>query len=201
MPAGRYTVLGDRGEPIGAEEFRCAPGPAGWRYFSEVETSSPAQHHETIDVVVDADWRPVRFRADTGDHDILLEAQGDTLTGFRDRVAIELAWEPSMHLDYFTPATSAITTKRLSATAEIDVVSLTAFTLEPTLARRRYDLLGDEEVDTPAGRFEATRWRVTVFDSGRTGDLWVAGDVVVAYPRLFELLWYEPGASGPRPRP
>lgn len=201
MPAGRYTILGDHGEPVGTEEFRCAPGPAGWRYFSEVDTSSPVPHHETIDVVVDADWRPIRFRADTGEHDILLEARGDTLTGFRDRAAIELAWGPSLHLDHCTPATNLITTKRLAGTTEIDVVSLTPFTLEPTLARRRYELLGDEGVDTPAGRFEATRWRVTALDSDRTGDLWVAGDVVVAYPRLFELSWYEPGASGPRPRP
>jgi hypothetical protein len=27
----------------------------------------------------------------------------------------------------------------------------------------------------------------------------VAGDLVVRYERLFELVWLDPGASGPRP--
>ena len=41
MPFGRYTVFRDGGEPVGTEEFRAAPGPMGWRYFSEVETKEP----------------------------------------------------------------------------------------------------------------------------------------------------------------
>lgn len=44
MPFGRYTVFGDGGEPVGTEEFRAAPGPMGWRYFSEVETKEPSYH-------------------------------------------------------------------------------------------------------------------------------------------------------------
>ena len=58
--------------------------------------------------------------------------------------------------------------------------------------------IGDEEVDTPVGRFAAARWRYTSVGDGWTSDLWVAGDVVVRYDRLFELEWYDPGASGPR---
>ena len=46
--------------------------------------------------------------------------------------------------------------------------------------------------------FAATRWTYTSLDSGWTSDLWVAGDVVVRYDRIFELTWYDPGASGPR---
>lgn len=199
MPAGRYAVLGDDGARIGTEEFRCAPGPMGWRYFSDVQTSDPTPHLETIDVVVNADWRPVRFRADTGEHAILLETQSDALTGFRDRIAIELPWGPAMHLDYLTPATNLITTKRIADTAEIDVVYLAPVTMEPTLERQRYELLGHEEIDTPVGRFASTRWRYTSLDDGWTSDLWVAGDVVVRYDRLFELEWYDPGASGPQP--
>ena len=67
--------------------------------------------------------------------------------------------------------------------------------------RQRYELLGNERVDTQAGRFEAARWRFTSLDSGWTGDLWVAGDVVVHYERLFTLETYEAGASGVRPLP
>jgi hypothetical protein len=199
MPQGRYTVLGDDGAPVGTESFRCAPGPVGWRYFSDVDTVDPAPHREIVDVAVDADWRIARVRIDTGDHHLLLEPRGDALTGFRDGEALEIAFEPAMHLDYFTPATNLITTKRLAGTAEIEVVYLAPVTLEPSVVRQRYELRGPEEIETAAGRFAGTRWTFTALDSGWTADLWVAGDVVVAYHRLFDLVAYEPGASGAPP--
>ena len=195
MPLGRYTVLGDDGEPVGTEEFRCAPGPMGWRYFGEVQTD----HHEIVDLAVDADWRIARVRIDTGDHDILLEPRDDALTGYRDRRETEIPYGREDHLDYFTPATNAVTVRRLGATAEIDVVYLEPVTLTPSRVRQRYERLGLETVATPVGRFEADRWRFTDVATGWTADLWVAGDVVVAYERLFELAWYEPGANGARP--
>jgi hypothetical protein len=201
MPFGRYNVLGDDGEPVGSEEFRCAPGPMGWRYFSQVETSGPSPHAETLDVAVDADWRIARVRIDTGEHEILLEpaSDGTALTGYRDRKAIEISYGPDVHVDYFTPATNAITVHRLTGTAEIDVVYLEPVTLEPSQVRQRYELVGDEHVATPVGTFISRRWRFTALDSGWTADLWVAGDIVVKYERLFELTWLDPGASGPLP--
>lgn len=199
MPAGRYAVFGDDGERIGTEEFRCAPGPLGWRYFSDIQTNEPTAHVETFDVVVDSEWRPVRLRVDTGEHHILLEPRGDVLGGGRDDVTMELPWAPDRHLDYLTPATNLITTKRLTHTAEIDVLVLEPVTLEPTLVSQRYQRKANESVDTAVGRFDATRWTYTSLDSGWTSDLWVAGDIVVRYDRLFELEWYEAGASGPQP--
>jgi hypothetical protein len=198
MPAGRYAVLGDDGARVGTEEFRCASGPMGWRYFSDIQTSDPIPHAETFDLVVDTAWRPVRIRISTGDHHVMLEPHGGSLKGGRDGITFELPWEPDRHLDYLTPATNLITTRRLTDTAEIDVVFLAPVSLEPTLVRQRYELRGYEETDTPVGRFAATRWKYTSLDSGWTSDLWVAGDVVVRYDRLFELEWYDPGASGPR---
>src|SRR4029450_9549328 len=59
MPFGRYKVLDD-GEPVGTEEFRCAPGPMGWRSFSQVQPSEPSPHAETLDFAVDAAWRVAR---------------------------------------------------------------------------------------------------------------------------------------------
>jgi hypothetical protein len=199
MPAGRYAIIGDDGTDVGTEEFRCAPGPMGWRYFSDIETAEPVPHHEIVDVVVDADWRPVRLRVDTGDHRLLLEAAGDRLTGERDGQPLETPWHPEMHLDYLSPAFNAVTCRRLHATTEIEVVYVLPYTLEPVVAGQRYDLLGDEEVDTPAGSFPATRWHYTALDSGWNADLWATDDVVVAYERLFRLDAYEAGASGPRP--
>ena len=199
MPQGRYTVLGDDGTPVGTEAFRCAPGPMGWRYFSDVQADDPSPHREIVDVAVGADWRIARVRIDTGEHHVLLEPRGDALVGFRDGLEIEIPYGPDVHLDYFTPATNLITTKRLDDTAEIDVVFLAPVTMEPSRERQRYEFGGPDEVETPSGRFSATRWTFTALDSGWTAELWVAGDVVVAYDRLFELTEYEAGASGAHP--
>lgn len=200
MPQGRYTVLGDDGTPIGTESFRSAPGPMGWRYFSDVDTSEPTPHREIVDVAVGADWRIARVRIDTGGHHVLLEPRGAFLTGFRDGIEVEIPYGPDEHLDYLTPATNLITTKRLTGSAELDVVFLAPFTLEPSRQHQRYELRGPDEVETPSGRFEAARWTFTALESGWSADLWVAGDTVVAYDRLFDLSWYEAGASGVHPR-
>ena len=199
MPSGRYSVRGSGGDVVGTEDFRSAPGPAGWRYVSEIERSEPTQHRETVDVVVDASWRIVRTRIETGSHEIVLEPADGVLAGVRDGERIEIGWGDEMHLDYLSPSFNAITTQRLDGTAEIDVVSLEPVTLVPTTTRQRYELQRREVVDTPAGRFEAARWGYTALPSGWSSELWVADDVVVRSDRAFELLSYEPGATGPIP--
>jgi hypothetical protein len=199
VAAGRYVVMDGDGNPVGVEDFRCAPGPAGWRYFSEVDTRLPDPHHETIDVAVDRDWRPVITRIATGEHEILLRSEPHRLTGYLDGRPVESPWGPDMHLDYLSPAFNAITANRLHGSAEIDVVYLEPVTCDPTIERQRYEDLGSMEVQTPVGTFEARRWHYTALSSGWTRDLWVAADVVVAYEGLFGLDSYEPGASGPRP--
>jgi hypothetical protein len=199
VAAGRYTVLDGEGNPVGVETFRCAPGPVGWRYFSDVETTTPHEHDETIDVAVDADWRPVQTRIATGEHEVLLRSERDRLIGFLDGRPVETSWGPETHLDYLSPSFNAITANRLLGSAEIDVIYLEPVTCVPTEERQRYEDLGPEEVETPAGTFAARRWRYTALSTGWTRDLWVAADVVVAYEDLFVLEAYESGASGPRP--
>lgn len=201
MPAGRYTVMDGDGNPVGVEDFRCAPGPMGWRYFSDIQTSDPEPHREIVDLAVDVAWRPVRTRIDTGSHEILLTTDADRLSGFRDRAPIEIPFRPETYLDYLSPCFNAVTCVRLGGTAEIEVVYLEAVTCEARMERQRYELLGDEEVTTPVGRFAARRWRYTALSTGWSRELWVAGDVVVAYDGLFALKSYEPGASGPMPMP
>lgn len=187
------------GNAVGTEDFRCAPGPAGWRYFSEISTREPSPHDEIVDLVVDASWRPVRVRISTGSHDLLLAAEGDALRGSLDGGSVTAPWGPNRHIDYLSPAFNAVTANRLDRTTDIEVVYLEAVTCTPTEERQRYELLGDEEVATPVGEFSAQRWRYTALSTGWSRDLWVAGDVVVRYEGLFELDVYEAGASGPRP--
>jgi hypothetical protein len=173
----------------------------GWRYFSEIHRDEPTPHGEIVDMVVDDAWRIVRARIETGGHSILLEPRDGSLIGPLDGEEIQIGWGPDMHLDYLTPAMNAITAMRLDRSAEIDVVYLEPVSLEPTLMRQRYELLGTELVATPVGRFESERWRYTALGSGWTSELWVAHDVVVRYDRAFELISYEPGATGPVPVP
>jgi hypothetical protein len=186
-----------KGNRVGTEAFRCASGPAGWRYFSEIETSEPEPHREVLDLVVDAEWRPLRLRIDTGSHGIMLQRDGDRLRGVRDGEPLDLEARPD--LDYLSPAFNAATANRLRGTEEIEVWYLDPVTCEPHLEGQRYDLEAEEEeVATPVGQFRARRWRYTALRSGFTRPLWVAGDVVVAYEDVFALTEYEPG-RGPVP--
>ena len=201
MPSGRYSVRGRSGDVVGTEDFRCAPGPMGWRYVSEIERDEPTPHRETVDVVVDTSWRIVRTRIETGSHATLLEARGDSLEGIRDGHKVEMAWGPEMHLDYLSPAFNAITAQRLEGSSEIDVLFLEPVTLEPVPMRQRYELIGRESVETPSGTFLAARWGYTALATGWTSYLGVADYVVARYDRAFELISYEAGASGPLPTP
>jgi hypothetical protein len=194
-------VMDGKGNPVGAEEFRCASGPAGWRYFASIETSVPEPHRETVDFVVDNSWLPVRLRIDTGSHDVNLTAEDIRLFGTRDGEPLEIEWEGRLDLDYFSPSFNAVTANRLGRTEEIRVVYLDPVTCEPHVVGQRYEREGEEEVATPVGRFRATRWQYTGLDTGWTGPLWVAGEIVVAFQNVFELASYEPGPRGPFPVP
>ena len=199
MPAGRYTVQDGSGSPVGTESFRCAPGPAGWRYFAEIETSVPEPHREVVDLVVDDRWRPVRLRIDTGSHDLALVVEGERATAVRDGERIDVPFGPDVELDYLSPCFNAVTANRLGRTADIDVLFIRPLTCEPLPVRQRYEREGEEEVTTPVGRFLAVRWRYTALGSGFSRPLWVAGDLVVAYEGVFELAEYDAGRSGPLP--
>jgi len=195
VPSGRYVVLSDEGRPEGEESFRCAPGPAGWRYVSEV-TGAVAG---AVDLVADAAWNVVRVRFASPAGELRLETHGDRLAGVRNGEVLEPVWRPELHVDVFSPVTNLVSTKRLEGSAEIEVLYVERDTLAITTTRQRYERLGEERVTTPVGAFDAVRWRFVALDSGWTGDLWIAGDVVVGYEGLFELVAYDAGASGLRP--
>ena len=187
MPRGRYTVLGDDGEAVGAESFRYGAGVSGWWWFSDVDTRDPEPHRVILDVAVDAYWNIARVRVDTGIHHLFLERKDDSLVGIRDDQPFKVPFPPETHLDVYSPVTNLITTKRLDASSEIDVVYVAPITLDLSLVRQRYELRGPDRVSTPVGEFDAVRWTFTALDIDWTADLWVADDTVVAYERLFKL--------------
>lgn len=201
MPEGIYTVMDGAGNPVGTEEFRSARAPAGGRYWAQIRTEVPTPHEETVDLILGGDGRPVRLTVRTGDHELSLSAEDGRIVGTLDGDALDLPWGPEAHLDYLSPSFNAVTANLLSATTEIDVHYFEPVTCAPRVMRQRYELVGDQTVATPVGRFEARCWRYTSVESGFTGRLWVAGDIVVAYEGVFALESYEPGQSGPFPLP
>jgi len=169
----------------------------GWRYFSQLASDDPGRPDATIDIVVDASWRPVRARIEAGAHSILLIAEPSRLVGFRDRAAIEIPWGSEMALGYASPGFDAVTLSPRRDAARFDVVVLDALTLEPRVERHGCEPADDGTVDTPVGRFAGRRWRYEAPVDGTARDLWCAGDVVVHEDGHYELESYDPGASGP----
>src|SRR4051794_35949895 len=113
MAISRYAILDDDGSRSGTEEFRCAPGPMGWRSFSNIRIEVGDPHDEIVDMVVDAPGRPVRPRIEPGSHSLLLPVEGDRLEGFRDREPISIPWSPETEIDYASPAFNVVTANRL----------------------------------------------------------------------------------------
>src|SRR5205823_12728036 len=136
-------------------------------------------------------------RVAMGPTSILLMAEGGGLAGFGDGKPVASPWGPRTDLGYAAPASSVVPAHRLRRSAEFDVVFLEPVPCEPVLERQRSELIGEEHVETAVGRFAATRWRFTALGSGFTAGMWIAGDVLVRYEGLYELEWYEPGATGP----
>ena len=57
---GTYRIHAGERELL--ESFVAAPGPAGWRYFGRVFQPETEEEIGTVDFVVDAEWRLVRYR-------------------------------------------------------------------------------------------------------------------------------------------
>jgi hypothetical protein len=79
---------------------------------------------------------------------------------------VKIEWGADLYLGYLSPVFSAATANRLGGTADIEVVYLEPVTCLPRRDRQRYELLGEEEIATPVGRFLAHRWRYTALRTG-----------------------------------
>ena len=184
-PASRFLQgRGRAGNAVGTEEFHAAGGPAGRRYFSTVNARGPERHREVIDIVSDGASRPVRVRIDTGSHAILLAPGGEaSLERGRGSSADRVGTGPVLRLSL----SARLPPIGWGAPRTFEVLYLEPVTCLPRRERQRHELLGEEEIATPVGRFSARRWRYTALRTGWTRSLWVAGDLEVSYEGLFEL--------------
>jgi len=186
MPSGLYRLS----DGAATEQFRCAPGPMGWRYFSTVQD---ARGTTNVDLSVDAAWRPVRVRIQTPEHHLLLSARGSILDD--EQLAVSLAGSA---VDFGSPCFPLATARRLGTSGEIDAVVIDDETLQLSNETQRFEAGDEEEIATPVGRFIARAWRNIAPRPHFSRALWIAGDVVVAGDGL-ELAAYDPGGQGPRP--
>jgi hypothetical protein len=196
VPAGQYRILDEHGDRIGTEAFRSAPGPVGWRYFSTVVTP---EGQGNVDLSVDAAWKPVRVRVQSGAHHTLLLVRGDALTGVRDDEEVSHPIEATTDIEYPSPGFLAAAARRHRETVEVPALALDPATLQPLPEIHRYELIGPERVETSVGTFEATHWRFIAPRPRFTRSFWVAGDVCVAAEGLYELFAYEALSNGPTP--
>lgn len=201
MPAGVYTIFDDDGRPFATEEFHTAPGIAGSRWFSTIRFSDPEAGEEIVDLSVDDDWQPVRLRIGTGKHHLILVRNDSGFGGARDASKIQTGGVTDF--DYRSAGFNAVTGNRLIGkgltSADLEVTSVEASTLELSVSNQRYEFLGEEEITTNVGRFAAIHWRYTELNSGWTGDIWTGGAIVLSYPRFAELAEYDPAGAGPFP--
>jgi hypothetical protein len=196
MPSGLYRLFDESGAPVGTEQFRCAPGPMGWRYFSTVQDDRGVTN---VDLSVDASWRPVRVRIQTPEHHVLVSVQAGRLVGILDDEHLDLPFDQATATaDYPSPCFPLVSIRRLGETSEIDGLSFDPETLRAHPEHHRYEAGEEEEVTTPVGRFAARAWRHIAPRPRFSRALWIAGDVVVAGDGL-ELAAYDPGGRGPIP--
>lgn len=195
MPTGRYSFHDPHdGAPLGGERFRCAPGPAGWRY-----TASGEDGRGGIDLTLDARGRPVRLDVSAGGWRV---RGGATVVDGAAGVAwIRVPADPAQAAAAPVPAEAEaravaftgrspaflVATARLLGLTVGDSVRVRLIDLtEPSLAAHPCDqawaLTGIEEHPTPTGPLPVARYEVADLATGTRGVVHLAGDVVLAAP-------------------
>lgn len=176
MPSGSYLLSGREGV-WAREDFRCGPGPAGWRYVGERTDPATGAALGRVDLTLDAAGRAVRLLVTGGGWELRGGAAGPDVLWRRGE---DERTERAAGFTGTSPA-YAVACVRLLALAVGDRrrVRLVAVT-EPALATRVVDegwtLTG---VDSHDG-LEVARHEVADLTTGERRVVHLAGDVVVA---------------------
>lgn len=189
MPRGRYSLYDPYDHsPLGEEHFHCAPGAAGWRYTAQT-TDTEGEHAGSIDLTIDHLGRPIRLEAHAGGW----QFRGAALEGLTwvrsDPSGVE-AQEGNAAAHAFagsSPAYLVAMARMLRLTPGGEATRVRLVTLSrPVLAPRTIDqawrLLGSEVHETDAGPLEVENYEVSDLETGETGIVHLAGDVVLAAP-------------------
>lgn len=178
MPAGEYQL----GEGL-VERFSCAPGPVGWRY---VGTASDGVR---VDLTVDARWRQARLDLRTGSWSLRGGVAGRELLWVRGGIDGTDAAEHSAPAPAFTGRSPVflVTIARMLAlkpgdSTTVALVEIAGDVLATRGVRQRWTLQDIAEHAADLGILRIERYEVADLDTGETGEVHLAGDVVVAAP-------------------
>ena len=182
MPAGRYVLAGPDGPA--QERFSCAPGPVGWRYVGTRTESgvSGGAVAGSVDVTVDARWRPLRVEVRSGAHVVRagLTAAGlawvrDGVEGASDAAALT---GPSPGLLVARARLVALLAPGLAA--RLRVLRLDGSALAPLRGEERWVLADVVEHPTDLEPLAVQHWVVDDLVTGERAEVHLGGDVVLA---------------------
>ncbi|WP_055590206.1 hypothetical protein [Peterkaempfera griseoplana] len=191
MPSGRYSLHDPHDDtPLGEEHFSCAPGPAGWRYTSQVFTADGSPSG-SVDLTLDSLGRPLRLqlrsgewqvrggmldgltwvRTDAGDPDSAHATEG------HDRAHAFTGRSPA-----FLVATARLLRLQPGDRTRLRLVALTDPVLAPRTLDQGWSLDGIETHATDSGPLRVERYTVADLQTGEQHQVHLAGDVVLAAP-------------------
>jgi len=182
VPTGRYLLVGPEG-PV-EERFSCAPGPVGWRYVgtrTEPRDSAGAVTG-SVDVTVDARWRPLRVEVCSGAHVVRAGLTAAGLAWVRDGLEGAAA---GAALAASSPALLVVRAHLVALLAVgvspvLRVLRLDGPALAPVDRAERWRLTEVVEHPTDLGPLPVQHWAVDDLMTGEQSHVHLAGDVVLA---------------------
>ena len=176
MPSGRYLLSGHDG-PWAVEEFRCGPGPAGWRYVGERTDPATGAPLGRVDLTLDAAGRAVRLHVAGAGWELRGGAAGADVLWRRGE---DERTERAAGFTGTSPAYAVATSRLLSLAVEDRRRVRLVVVTEPALATRVVDegwaLTGVEDHDG----LQVARYEVADLTTGERRVVHLTGDVVVA---------------------
>jgi hypothetical protein len=179
------------GGPILVERFSCAPGPVGWRYAATVAEEATGVVRGRVDVTVDARWRQARVELRAGAWLLRGGVAGRELLWVRGGADGAGATEHAEVAAAFTGTSPAflVTTARMlglvaGESASVELVAITGDALATRTVRQRWSYVEGTEHKADVGPLRVARFAVADLDTGTVGDVYLAGDVVLAAPGI-----------------
>lgn len=171
MPTGTYELADGV-----VERFSCAPGPSGWRYVGSSTAGG-------VDVTLDGGGRQVRVSLSAGGRELRGGVAGPETVWVRDGVERSA---PAAGFAGASPAflVAAVRLLRLrpGSRARLRLVSVVGPALATRVVEQGWELVSVTSHRTETGPLPVGSYRVADLETGETGQVHVAGDVVLAAP-------------------
>jgi hypothetical protein len=178
VPTGEYQLAAGL-----VERFSCAPGPVGWRY---VGTGSDGSR---VDVAVDSRWRQARVEVRAASWSVRGGVAGRELLWVRAGLDGTDAVEQAAPAAAFTGRSPVflITIARMLAlqpagNTTVALVEVAGDALATRRVRQRWTLHDITAHAADLGVLRVEQYEVADLDTGETGEVQLAGDVVLAAP-------------------